>query len=242
MRNVDGSNEIEITSTPSAPYLDTFSGDRVDPFWSVGTTGTGPAVAQADGQLEVTLPAGTSFGPEGFANAFAFMTCRLTDDFDMQVDYRLLSGPLPTRVNVGFDAAEFTGESYSGQHGMFVHNPGFGSPGISTHFPDPGVFAPPFNDFIQDTSLSGSLRLVRTTTAGSTTVTASRLSGAPWSFTSQPLRRSEESGGEPQCLHEPHALLNGGPGRLRQLPHQQRHDHMPELVGRQRTDWQPLGK
>lgn len=186
VRNVDGSNEVEVTVTPTAPFADSFAGTWVDPFWSVGATGAGPSVAQANGQLEVTLPAGTSFGPAGFANAFAFMTCRFTGDFDMQVDYRLLSGPLPPLVNVGFDAAEFTGESYSGQHGMFVHNPGFGLPGISTHFPDPGVFGPPYNDFVQDASFEGSLRLVRTTNAGSTTVTASRLHGTPWSFTSLP--------------------------------------------------------
>jgi Tol biopolymer transport system component len=186
VRNVDGSGEVEVTVTPTAPYLDTFTGTWVDPFWGVGSTGTGPAVVQANGQLEVTLPVDTSFGPDGYANASAFMSCRLTSDFDMQVDYRLLSGPLPPLVNVGFDAAEFTGDTYSGQHAMFVHNPGFGLPGISTHFPDPGVFQPPYNDFVQDTSLEGSLRLVRTTTASGPTVTASRLHGTPWSFTSLP--------------------------------------------------------
>lgn len=186
VRNVDGSGEVEVTVTPAAPYLDTFTGTWVDPFWSVGGTGTGPSIAQANGQLEVTLPVDTSFGPDGYANAFAFMTCRLTGDFDMQVDYRLLSGPLVPRVHVGFDAAEFTGDTYSGQHAMFVHNPGFGSPGISTHFPDPGVFQPPYNDFVQDSALEGSLRLVRTTTTSGTTVTASRLHGTPWSFTSLP--------------------------------------------------------
>lgn len=186
MRNVDGTHEVEVTVTPSAPYLDTFTGTWVDPFWGVGHTGTGPTVAQANGQLEVTLPVRTSFGPDGFANAFAFMTCRLTGDFDMQVDYRLLSGLLPPLVDVNLDAAEFTGDTYSGQHGMFVHDAGFGLHGISTHFPDPGVFKPPYNDFVDDASLAGSLRLVRTTSAGGTTVTASRLHGTPWSFTSLP--------------------------------------------------------
>ena len=185
-RNADGSDETEVTQIPTAPYVDTFTGDRVDPFWGLGTTGTGPQVAQANGQLEVTLPVGTSFGSDGYANAFAFMTCRLPGDFDMQVDYGLLSGPLPVSVDVNLDAAEFTGDTYSGQHGMFVHNPGFGPQGISTHFPDPGVFKPPYNDFVPDTSLSGSIRLVRTTAGGVTTVTASRLSGTPWSFTSLP--------------------------------------------------------
>jgi TolB protein len=183
VRNVDGTGEVEVTVTPSAPYLDTFSGTWVDPFWGVGSTGSGPTVVQTNGELEVTLPVGTSFGPNGFANAFAFMSCRLTGDFDMQVDYRLLSGPLPPQVDVNLDATEFMGDTYSGQHGMFVHNDGL--PGISTHFP-PDVFSPPYNDFIQDASLEGSLRLVRTTTADGTTVTASRLHGTPWSFTSVP--------------------------------------------------------
>jgi len=189
---VTARNTVGSATARSAPtsvvavFVDSFTGDRVDGFWSLTTWGTGPRIAQANGQLEVTLPAGTSFGSGGYANASALMTCRLLGDFDMQVDYRLLSGPLPPGVNVGFDAAEFTGESYSGTHGMFVSNPGFGSPRIATNFPDPGVYQPPYNDFIQDTLRSGSLRLVRTTTAGSTRVTASRLSGAPWSFTSLP--------------------------------------------------------
>ncbi len=180
-RNTVGS--AAATSAPTSVvsgFVDTFTGDRVNPFWSLGITGNGPTIVQANGQLEVTLPAGTSFGSDGYANAFAFMRCRFPGDFDMQVDYRLLSGLLPTDgIHVGFDAAEFTGESYSGQHGMFVSKDR-GTHGISTHFGD-------VNDFIQDTSLSETLRLVRTTRAGITTVTASRLTGASWSFTSLPF-------------------------------------------------------
>jgi hypothetical protein len=180
-RNAAGS--ATATSAPTgvvSGFLDTFTGDNVSPFWSLGVTGSGPTIAQTNGQLEITLPAGTSPGSGGYANAFAFMRCRFTGDFDMQVDYRLLSGLLPIDgVHVGFDAAEFTGGSYSGQHGMFVSTDR-GAHGISTHFDA-------VNDFVQDTSLSGTLRLVRTTTAGVTTVTASRLTGTPWSFTSPPF-------------------------------------------------------
>lgn len=182
---VTARNTVASATATSAPtsvvsgFVDTFTGDRVSPFWSLGTTGAGPRIAQANGQLEVTLPAGTSLGSGGFANAFALMRCRFPGDFDMQVDYRLLSGLLPADgINVGFDAAEFTGESYSGQHGVFVHNAG-GTHGISTHFGGA-------NDFIPDSSLSGTLRLVRTTRAGVTTITASRLTGPSWSFTSSP--------------------------------------------------------
>ena len=180
-RNTVGS--AAATSAPTSVvsvFVDTFTEDRVNPSWSLGVTGNGPTIAQANGQLEVTLPAGTSLGSDGYANAFAFMRCRLPGDFDMQVDYRLLSGLLPTEgIHVGFDAAEFTGGSSSGQHGMFVSTDR-GPHGISTHF---GAV----NDFVQDTSLSGTLRLARTTKAGVTTVTASRLTGPSWSFTSLPF-------------------------------------------------------
>jgi hypothetical protein len=180
-RNTIGSaSATSAPTTVGAGFVDTFTGDRVAPFWSLGTTGNGPRIVQANGQLEITLPAGTSLGPEGYANAFAFMRCRFPGDFDIQVDYRLLSGLLPTHgIHLGFDAAEFTGENYSGQHGMFVSTDR-GAHGISTHF---GTV----NDFVEDASLTGTLRLVRTTTAGVTTVTASRLTGASWSFTSVPF-------------------------------------------------------
>jgi hypothetical protein len=190
---VTARNTVASATATSAPtsvvsgFVDTFTGDRVSPFWALRTSGSGPTIAQANGQLEVTLPAGTSLGSGGYADASAFMTCQFPGDFDMQVDYRLLSGLLPAGgINVGFDATEFTGSSYSGQHGMFVSNAGGSNHGIATNFPDPGSYQPPYNDFVSDASLSGSLRLVRTTTAGITRVTASRLTGASWSFTSLP--------------------------------------------------------
>ena len=52
--------------------------------------------------------------------------------------------------------------------------------------PDPGVYRPPYNDFVADTSRSGTLRLVRTTRTGVTTITASRLTGRSWSLLAFP--------------------------------------------------------
>ncbi|HEX4745396.1 MAG TPA: hypothetical protein VFU99_00820 [Gaiellaceae bacterium] len=187
-RSGTGTAASEPTSVVGG-FVDTFSGDRIDPFWSIGTTGSGPTIVQANGQLELTLPASTGLGSGGFANAFALMTCRLSGDFDIQVDYRLLSGLLPIEgINVGLDAAEYSGETYSGQHGVLVHNAGGNNHGIATHFPDPGVYRPPYNDFVSDTALSGTLRLTRQTRLRETRVTASRRHGAPWSFTSLPYR------------------------------------------------------
>jgi len=183
-----------ITSEPaiSAPsaavvvFVDTFETDRGE--WTFSMTGVGPRAAVANGQLELTLPAGTVFGPESYAMASATTRCTLSGDFDMQVDYRLLSGLLPASgMTATFATSEFTGSSYSGTHGVFVHNAGGNSHGISSHFPSPpGVFGPPYNGFVSDSSTSGTLRLERSTTGGVTTVTASRLTGQPWSFTSLP--------------------------------------------------------
>ena len=183
--SVGGTVATSASTSAVSGFVDTFTGDRVSPFWALATSGSGPTIFQANGQLEVTLPSGTSLGSGGYAEASAFSTCRFPGDFDIQVDYRLLSGLLPVEgINVGFDVTEFSGQSYSGQHGVFIHNAGGNNHGIATNFPDPGVFQPPYNDFVTDTSLSGSLRLVRTTTAGVTRMTVYRLHGAPWSFTS----------------------------------------------------------
>ena len=176
-RNVDGSDEAEITVLPQAPYLDTFTGDRIDSFWQPpNINGSGPTIGQANGQLEVTFPTGTTYEDGRWADVGLFMNCRLHGDFDVQVDYRLLTGPLPDFMNVGFFASEFKDGNYIGANGMFVFN-GFGFPGVSTYFPTfPGLP----NVYAGDASLSGSLRVERKTEAGVTTLTASRLSAGTW--------------------------------------------------------------
>ena len=64
------------------------------------------------------------------------MTCRFPGDFDIQVDYKLLSGPLPPQILQFFNTVEFTGGLFlGGTHGMFVFNPRVGDPGVSTNFP-----------------------------------------------------------------------------------------------------------
>jgi hypothetical protein len=170
---------VSAATAVALVFIDTFDAPTSS-AWSMWTTGSGPRIVRTNGQLELTLPAATSLAAEGYAMASAEMTCRLTGDFDMQVDYRLLSGLLPVEgVTVSLDASEFTGSAFSGVHGMFVHNAGGNNHGIATHFPGS-------NSFVPDSAVSGTLRLVRTTRGGVTTVTASRVTGQPWSFTSQP--------------------------------------------------------
>jgi hypothetical protein len=165
--NADGSGATDV-STPRAPYLDTFTGSRLDPFWGGPfVTGGGVSIAQTNGELEVSVPSAATVDPSfGFISLGVNAQCRLVGDFDVQVDYRLLSWAEPSDVNLDFDTAA---PDFSDVHGMFVFDPGFGT-GISTHFSGPS------NAFVFDSDTSGTLRLRR---VGST-VTAYSLGSAGW--------------------------------------------------------------
>ncbi|HKD34449.1 MAG TPA: hypothetical protein VKB73_13450 [Gaiellaceae bacterium] len=168
--NADGSGVTEI-STPRIPYLDTFSDDRIDPFWGTPfVTGSGPSISETNGRLEVSMPSDTLNDPNlGFANAGVAAPCHLLGDFDIQVDYQLLQWPPQSGVNVDFDTFDIVNGSFGDAHGMFVFDPGGGT-GISTHFPGPNTFVPAPES-------SGTLRFVRV----GTTLTAYRLTPTGWS-------------------------------------------------------------
>ena len=161
-------------------------------------------------------------------NIGAFMTCRFPGDFDIQVDYKLLSVPLPPQILQFFNTVEFTGGSFlGGTHGMFVFNPGFGDPGVSTNFPGT-------NTFQADTSLTGTMRMARTTIAGSGhhhgLQKCRRQLGRVANERPICLRRDSR---QPQCVHELVPVPEyDREGRLRQLPPQQRRDQLPNLVDR----------
>jgi Tol biopolymer transport system component len=168
--NADGTNETEI-STPRAPYLDTFSGDRIDPFWGSFVAGTGPTIAETNGRLEVSVPSDTLNDPVlGYTSLGVAARCDLLGDFDVQVDYQLLQWPPASGVNVDFDTFDVVNGSYGDVYGMFVFDPGGGT-GISTHFPGP------LNTFVSAPEASGTLRFVRV----GATLTAYRLTLAGWS-------------------------------------------------------------
>jgi TolB protein len=150
----DGTGETDI-STPRTPYLDTFSSDRIDPFWTPPSiTGSGVSMTETNGQIEVTVPSTATVDPGlGFISLALNGQCQISGDFDIQVDYRLLSWPSPSGVDVGFSTFP---PDFSSGHGMFVFDPGGGT-GVSTGFPGP------VNTFLQTPGvLSGTLRLART--------------------------------------------------------------------------------
>jgi WD40-like Beta Propeller Repeat len=166
--NADGSGAIEI-STPTTPYLDTFTGSRLDPFWGLPfAQGSGVSIGQANGELEVSVPSSALVDPTfGYISLGIEAQCHLVGDFDVKVDYRLLNWPSPAGVNVGFATRTL---DFSAFYGMFVFDPGFGTAISTTAFSAPTfVFAP---------ETSGTLRLRR---VGST-LTAYRLTGEGWSL------------------------------------------------------------
>jgi len=166
----DGSGDVDI-STPRTPFLDTFSGAGLDPFWGLpfAQGGGGVSLTQANGQLEVSVPSGATLDPSfGYISLGISSPCTVSGDFDVQVDYRLLQWPFPSDVNVGFAVNT---PDFSTFYGEFVFNPGGLGTGVSTGFPGP------LNTYVPDASPSGTMRLVR---AGST-LTAYRLVDGAWS-------------------------------------------------------------
>jgi WD40-like Beta Propeller Repeat len=169
--NSDGSGVTEI-STPRAPYLDDFSADRVDPFWfGPNIVGSGPAVVQTNGRLEVSIPSATLNDPgTGFTDAGVSTQCLLLGDYDVQVDYQLLQWPPQSGVNVDFNTNTIVNGSFDQTFGLFVFDPGGGT-GVSTNFPGPT------NTFVPAPETVGTLRFVRI----GPMLTAYRLTPTGWS-------------------------------------------------------------
>ena len=167
--NPDVNGETEI-STPHAPYLDTFSGDRIDPFWGTPfVTGSGPTITEQDGHLDVRVPSSSTLDPTlGYISLGLAAPCLLVGDFDIQVDYQLPLWPPANGVNLSLDTFDIVNGSYGQVHGMFVFDPGGGT-GISTHFPGA-------NTFVSAPELFGTLRLSRS----GTILTAFRLVSGTW--------------------------------------------------------------
>jgi dipeptidyl aminopeptidase/acylaminoacyl peptidase len=167
--NADGSGVTEI-STPRAPYLDTFSDNRIDPFWGTFITGSGLSIAEANGRLEVSIPSDTLNDPvAGFSQIGVGSQCHLLGDFDTQVDYQLLQWPPQSGVNVNFETFTLIDGNFGNTYGLFVFDPGGGT-GISTAFPGT-------NTFIPAPETAGTLRFIR---IGSS-LTAYRLTPDGWS-------------------------------------------------------------
>ena len=168
--NADGSGEIDVSLRPQASFVDTFTGDLLDPFWFADyRVGSGLSYTQANGRLEITVPADTTLDPDtGFAATGLMSNCQFTGNWDMQVDYELLTWPTDNRVLANLQAGHFVDGQWVSGNGLFVHNPG-ATTGISTNFPEPGVF-------VSDVGPTGRLRLTR----DGSSITAYYLKDGAW--------------------------------------------------------------
>jgi hypothetical protein len=90
----------------SQEVSDELAGSQVDPaLWSPFVLGTGPAVAETHGDLEVTIPADAQNDPtRQVFGAGLNSVCTLGEDFDLRVDYALLDWPARNGVRVALVA------------------------------------------------------------------------------------------------------------------------------------------
>jgi hypothetical protein len=89
--------ELERERLPY-PFREDFE-HGLGPIWHTSGSGTGATVATANGRLEVSVRATAANGPPGgWIGAHIGTNCRLLGDFDVQVDYDLLTWPATNGV------------------------------------------------------------------------------------------------------------------------------------------------
>jgi hypothetical protein len=137
-----------------------FNDNSIDPIlWTASVYGSGPQIEEANQQLEVTIPGSSSGQDFGVKLASNF---QLRGDFDVQVDFRLLTWPFANGVRMGLGIDQGSIAFHPGVERIsFGQNdyPGEPREAYLTDFPD-GV-----HGITATGDMIGSLRLVR---AGST--------------------------------------------------------------------------
>jgi hypothetical protein len=142
---VDAKAEARLVDNDLVPFLEDFSRPLDGRVWQVSRGGVGPAGRVVDGELQLGIP-GTSApdAPNTWAAANVETRCRLTRDYDLQVDFRLLSWPAHNGVTANF------GVNYDRQ----LFRQSYDQEQLGGYFP-PGWTG------IEYPGLSGSFRLVK---------------------------------------------------------------------------------
>jgi|SRR5579884_2122233 len=137
--------------------VDSFNENQMNPaMWQIFSQGSGPTVALANQRMEISFPANSSGGGDSFGVGFISVSL-LRGDFDMQVDYQLLTWPATNGVRLGFSLEPL------GLGGATVHrvslgaNEQAGQPRESYTVATESTYARTATN-----DLSGKLRLVRT--------------------------------------------------------------------------------
>jgi hypothetical protein len=140
------------TQAHAQVFLEDFNDNSIDlDLWTVDLFGSGPLLAEVNQQLQIEFPgssSGVAFGG-GLVSNFL-----LRGDFDVQVDYRLLTWPFSNGVRL----ALATEDEYG------VERTSFGSQADYPHLPRE-VYLTHFLDgatgFAATSDVTGTLRLVR---------------------------------------------------------------------------------
>lgn len=78
-------------------------------LWTMSTLGTGPSATPDGDGVDFLIPAGTTTDPQKrFAAIGLEAKCKLTADFDLQVDYRLVTWPAHNSVRVGLGTGTYS--------------------------------------------------------------------------------------------------------------------------------------
>jgi hypothetical protein len=142
---VDRKAEARLVDNDLVPYLEDFSGPLDGARWQVSRGGVGPSASGVDGRLQLAIPASAApDAPNTWVAANLESRCRFSGDYDLQVDFRLLSWPAHNGVTASF------GVNYDRQ----LFRQSFDQEQIGGSFP-PGWTG------IEYPGRSGSFRLVR---------------------------------------------------------------------------------
>ena len=113
----------------SPVVYDDFNDNATNPYlWSITRYG-GPTIAEANQRLEIAFPADASGGGWlGWLGAYYTSVCRFRGDYDVQVDYHLLTWPSLNGVRVGPQTTDgtWTDRSLQVARVSFSGGPDFG--------------------------------------------------------------------------------------------------------------------
>lgn len=144
------------TQASAEVFREDFNDNQVDPaLWTVQIYGSGPVLAETNQELEIFFPSNSSGGDFGFILRSTWL---LRGDFDVQVDFRLLTWPYRNGIRMAMGIYGSGLYAYPG-----VERISFGQndymEGWEVYLTD---FADGVHGITQTDHMTGTLRLVRT--------------------------------------------------------------------------------
>ena len=99
-------NSSALSSEVSTVFSDDFDDNVINSsIWTASVSGSGPTIAEVNQRLEISLPGGSQDGSGSIFSANCTNRCTLSGDFDVQVDYQVMTWPTANGVPVGLSAS-----------------------------------------------------------------------------------------------------------------------------------------